>query len=113
VLGGATGITYSAQVLALKNPDGTLVSAAAFTKTTGTMPAAFVTNVAFAQTAGLWLPSAPVVATLADAENIAVVWEGCGATALLASVGMKSGAVGNQKSDWSAVGAETWGLPNP
>ena len=114
----APNITYSSRVILVQDAAGTIQDAVPF-RTTGTPPAAFPTHLQAIQAAGQWSPAdcsgAPCTATSSPtASEISANWGGIsnGADATSPSVRRISATDTNTAADW-AVGAPSWGVPNP
>ncbi|MBL0698649.1 Ig-like domain-containing protein [Comamonas sp. JC664] len=114
----ANDITYSSRIVLVKDAAGTIQDAVSF-RTAGNPPAAFPGNLQAIQAAGQWLPAdcggALCTATSTPtAADVSVNWAGIpnGANTTNNSVRRISATDTNTAADW-AVGAPSWGLPNP
>jgi hypothetical protein len=118
VQGGATGITYSDRVLALRDAAGNIVDAVAFALSIGSVPSTYPGAVAYIQSVGQWLPadcsgSPCAVDSTPTIVQISADWTGLGASFSGNSIGrVTSAADTNISVDWH-VGAQTFGLANP
>jgi hypothetical protein len=108
--------TATSLVIALRDPGGVYVEAAAFSNMT-TTPAdggAYQLSLTFLQGRGLWLPptcggvTPCTTATTPTARDVAASWNGVGALAADASCGRADPASPRQASSWS-VGPSTFG----
>jgi hypothetical protein len=117
VQGGATGLTYSDRVLALVDPAGNVMDAAAFALPAAIMPASFPGVVAYIQSFGQWLPAdcggAPCDAnSIPTVVQISADWTGLGSSAVTGnSIARSSATDTNQAADWR-LGANTFGADN-
>ncbi len=118
--GGTTGITFSSRLLVVRDSDGAIQDGVAFHKIAATPPSGYPANLQALQAEGHWLPAdcggAPCTFnSTPSAADVSADW-----TALPASNATKasntvrrvSATDTNRKDDW-AVGAQSWGLPNP
>jgi hypothetical protein len=117
IAGGTTGITFSNQVLVVLDPTAAIQDAVAFIKTTGTPPAAFVTNLQMIQSLGDWLPAdcGGVLCTCTStptAQAVSVDWTSVATGPTGISVARTANGNTKQATDWAAS-AESFGAPNP
>ena len=119
VAGGATGITYSDRVLALRDPAGNIADAAAFALPVGTVPATFPDAVAYIQSVGQWLPAdcsglPCAVDSTPTVVQISADWTGLNTSATAGNSIARTGSATdtNQAADWQ-VKAQTFGADNP
>jgi hypothetical protein len=118
--GGTTGITFSSRVLVVRNAVGNIQDGVSFARTSGTPPSAFPGNLQALQAAGHWLPAdcGGALCSLTStptALQVSADWTAVPtgtvtpATNTIRRVGASDT---NTKDDW-AVGASSWGQPNP
>jgi hypothetical protein len=118
--GGTTGITFSSRLILIRDNSGTIQDGVAFARTAGTPPAAYPGQLQTLQAFGPWLPAdcggAPCTTTSTPtATEVSADWNDVpltNATPSSPSVRRISATDTNTKNDW-AVGASSWGLPNP
>ncbi len=118
--GGTTAITFSSRVLVVRDAVGNIQDGAAFARTSGTPPGAFPGNLQALQAAGHWLPvdcgGAPCSFTSTPtALQVSADWTSVPAsnvTPASNTIRRVSASDTNTKDDW-AVGAPSWGAPNP
>jgi hypothetical protein len=118
VAGGATGMTYTNQVLAVRAPGTrTIQDAVAYVRPPNA-PVGFLGALQHVQGQGQWLPAscggAPCTYTsVPSATSISFDWTGLGATVAGTSAQRRAGGLDTHgASDWR-TGASTFGLVNP
>ncbi|WP_224369117.1 Ig-like domain-containing protein [Hyalangium versicolor] len=117
--GNAAGITYSNRVLLIKDAVGTIQDATPFVKTdVTTPPSGFPANLQAIQAAGLWSPAdcggaLCTYTTTPTAQAVSADWTTATGTSRTSNTVRRISATDtNTGADW-AVGAQSWGLPNP
>lgn len=119
--GESAGITFSSRIVLVTDAVGTIQDAASFARSTGTPPGVFPGNLQAIQAAGQWLPAdcggAPCTLTSTpSAQQVSADWEnvptGSTVTKNSNTVRRVSATDTNTREDW-AVGAQSFGLPNP
>ncbi|WP_224370040.1 beta strand repeat-containing protein [Hyalangium versicolor] len=113
--GTANNITYSARILRVKNAQGVTQDGVSFSRTSGSLPATFFTELQSLQAEGQWLPAdcnGSPCSTNAAATAISAVWEGVGNSRTTPTVRRVSATDTNMAADW-AVGASSLGVANP
>jgi hypothetical protein len=114
--GGATGISYSRQVLAVVDPNGDNQDVAAFSNQT-TTPAGYPTQLQAVQNLGDWFPAncggSPCTDVSSPTANaVSIDWTGCGTTVGSASVQRNSAVDTDTNAGWF-VTTGTLGVANP
>jgi len=120
IQGGATGITSTNRVLVVRDATGAIQDGVAFTRISGAPPAAFPGDLQRLQAEGHWLPAdcsgVPCTYTSTPtAQQVSADWTGIppsNQSKTSNSIRRVSMTDTNGKDDW-AVGAPSWGLPNP
>jgi hypothetical protein len=118
--GAAAGITFSSRLIVVKDSVGTIQDGVSFARNSGTPPGAFPGNLQALQAAGHWLPAdcggAPCdFSSTPTALQVSADWTAVPTgtvTPASNTVRRISATDTNTMDDW-AVGASSWGLPNP
>jgi hypothetical protein len=118
--GLAAGITFSSRLVVVKDNVGTIQDGVPFARTNATPPGAFPGNLQALQAVGQWLPAdcggTPCTLTSTPtALDVSADWTTVPTgtvTTASNTVRRVSATDTNTKDDW-AVGASSWGLPNP
>ncbi len=110
VRGAASGLAMTNVVLAIRDPGGTWIDAAAFTNGTSPASAASVAALAFVQSLGLWLPAdcGGAACTSTTAQSIMASWSALGNTA---ASSIRRTAATKDAAAW-IVGPSTFGGTN-
>ncbi|WP_225412541.1 Ig-like domain-containing protein [Stigmatella hybrida] len=118
--GESVGITFSSRILAVLDSVGNMQDAVSFARTEGTAPSAFPGNLQAIQAAGQWLPAdcggalcSP--SSTPTAQDVSANWTSlptASVTKNSPTVRRVSATDTNTREDW-AVGAQSFGLPNP
>lgn len=116
IAGGATGITFSNRTLSIKAADGSYQDVVPCFRANSNN-AAFPADLQALQEAGQWLPKDCGGAPCTYMSNptvlqVTVDWTTTGTSAMTNSLARKMGMDSDQNTDW-AVGAQSWGKPNP
>ncbi|MCE9671745.1 hypothetical protein LY474_28445 [Myxococcus stipitatus] len=121
IKGGATGITFSSRIVLVRTAAGEIMDGAPFARSSGTPPNAFPGNVQALQAVGQWLPvncgGVPCTAdTTPSAAQVSADWSDVPASGTVTPASVTVRRISpndtNTRDDW-AVGASSWGLPNP
>jgi hypothetical protein len=119
IFGNTIGITYSANVLIVKDSTGATQDAVAFSTPGGggASPAAFLTALTAAQNAGAWLPADCAGATCSDAttptaQGVSFDWAGLGVSATGSSAQRAGDSDSDSAADWT-VATGSFGSTNP
>lgn len=117
VRGGATGITFSNQVLTVNDSGGAIGDGVAFVNGTSSSLSTYPGELQALQGGGHWQPadcggSPCTYVTTPDAYAVSADWAGMGSTTTGNSVRRISATDSDAAADW-AVGAQSFGSPNP
>ncbi|HVG63081.1 MAG TPA: Ig-like domain-containing protein [Hyalangium sp.] len=118
--GGTTGITFSSRVVLVRDSVGAIQDGTSFARNSGTPPGAFPGNLQALQAAGHWVPTdcggqPCTLTTTPTALEVSADWTAVPASNVTVesnTVRRISATDTNTKDDW-AVGAPSWGAPNP